>query len=110
MPGRRGYIWKGGGQAGCFGPIFHARYHFISEWEDLDREIRIGKYLKSEIEVNLVWGIDKRIANLVFLFPLKVNIFVLHTVGFLSSDRICIFVRSKQRIFRAKSAKNETRK
>ena len=43
-------------------------------------------------------------------FPLKVNIFVLHTVGFLSSDRICIFVRSKQRIFRAKSAKNETRK
>ena len=60
MPGRRGYIWKGGGQAGCSGPIFHARYHFISEWEDLDREIRIGKYLKSQIEVNLVCKIDKK--------------------------------------------------
>ena len=60
MPGRRGYIWKGGGQAGCSGPIFHARYHFISEWEDLDREISIGKYLKSEIEVNLVCKIDKK--------------------------------------------------
>lgn len=26
----------------------------------LDREIRIGKYLKSEVEVNLVWGIDTK--------------------------------------------------
>ena len=62
MPGRRGYIWKGGGQAGCSGPIFHARYHFISEWEDLDREIRIGKYLKSQIELNLVCKIDKKLS------------------------------------------------
>ena len=62
MPGRRGYIWKGGGQAGCCGPIFHARYHFISEWEDLDREIRIGKYLKSQIELNLVCKIDKKLS------------------------------------------------
>ena len=90
MPGRRGYIWKGGGQAGCSGPIFHARYHFISEWEDLDREISIGKYLNSKIEVNLVWGIDKKrlqilsfyftenrlteqCASKVGSFPLKVN-------------------------------------
>ena len=49
---------KGGGQGSS--PIFHARYHFISEWEDLDREIRIGKYLKSQIEVNLVCKIDKK--------------------------------------------------
>ena len=34
----------------------------------LDREIRIGKYLKSEVEVNLVWGIDKKMANLIFDF------------------------------------------
>ena len=93
MPGRRGYIWKGGGQAGCCGPIFHARYHFISEWEDLDREIRIGKYLKSQIELNLVCKIDKKLsfhftenrlteqcASKVGSFQLKVNIFVLHTL------------------------------